>query len=383
MQGSEVLYTFIILFATLFANFAQSKYKIEGNNVYRTHDIHFYFISFLILVFFSCFSGVGVDRIAYKNMFETYSVQALFNEVEPGFAILILIFRVFTKNGNIFVQFIALITLIFVYSGIWKLRKYLSLSLSVFAFSSQYYLQSFNIMRMYLAMSIAINFAYLLLKQKYTKYFIILIFATTIHYSIVFALIAYVLGTYINLKKIKYQNIYMILFSFIAFVIYYAIQIFISYLVSTIPLLEKYGRYMGFEIGTLGMKWIVNIIPFLLFIVFSKFSNESKHLKALGIGYLTMALLISFVSYSITIVGRGLMTLNMPIVLLLPICIESYRKNYLITCEKFYIKFFNKKFIVSAYLLRFLFIIYLLFSYFMYLKEYLLLDGIANYKFIF
>lgn len=383
MSSSVFLYTFIILFATLFAGLAQSRYKINENIVYRTHDIHFYIISFVILAFFSCFSGVGIDRAAYKNMFETSSSQALFNEFEPGFASLNLVFRLFTKNGTIFVQSVALLTLIFVYHGIWKLRKNLSLSLSVFVFASQYYLQSFNIMRMYLAMSIAINFAYLIIEQKYTKYFIVLLFAITIHYSIIFPLLAYVLGIYINLKKLKYQNIYMIFFTFIAFIIYYVIQILISYLVSTIPLLEKYGRYMGFEVGSLGMKWVINMIPFVLLIGFSKFSNERKFFKSLGIGYLTLALLVSFVSYSITIVGRGLMTLNMPIVILLPIYIESYRKNYLLTCEKFYFKAFKKKFIVSGYFLKFVFIVYLIFSYYMYLKEYLILDGLVNYKFIF
>lgn len=383
MTGTVFLYTFIILFATLFADLAQSKFKIDGNVIYRKHDIHFFIISFVILAFFSCFSGVGIDRTAYKNMFESYSVQELFNEIEPGFAVLNLIFRLFTKNGNLFVQFIALLTLIFVYHGIWKLKKYLSLSLSVFVFASQYYLQSFNIMRMYLAMSIAINFAYLIFEQKYTKYFIVLLFALTIHYALIFPLIAYVLGAYINLKKIKYQNTYMLFFAFIAYLIYHVIQMLISYLVSTIPLLEKYGRYMGFEVSSLGTKWVINMIPFVLVIGFSKFCNEKKFYKALGIGYLTVALLVSFVSYSITIVGRGFMTLNMPIVILLPIFIESYRKNYLLTCERFYFKAFKKKFIVSGYFIKSVFIVYLIFSYYIYLKEYLVLDGLENYKFIF
>ncbi len=380
---TSIIYTIIIFSSSLFAFFSQSRIRTEGHIVYRKNNLQLFLISFLILSFFSCFSGVGIDRKTYAFMFLNYSKERLFNEVEPGFAILNLFLRLFIKDYRIYLFIIAFMTLVFVYYGIWKLKDKLPVGFSIFIFSSQFYLQSFNLMRMYFAISITICFAYLIFQKKYTQYFFVLIIAALFHYSIIFAIIAYIIGLFINLQKISFQNTYFLLFFIASLLIYRYIQLIIVSLVSLSSTMSKYSRYMNFEIGALGTKWIINLVPFILLIIYSKYNSEKKIMKSLGISYLFVALLISFLSYTITIIGRGLMTLNLISIILLPICIESYKRYKIINkTTKMYLNIFHKKFILKNIILELLLSIYCVLSYYLYLKEYLKIDGINIYRFI-
>ena len=146
-------------------------------------------LSFLIVSFFATFTGVGTDRAGYIYYFgKTHLGDGNPWALEIGYRVLMDIINLVISDGKVFVGIISFITVLFMYVGIWKCRRFISLPIAVFIYVAQYYFQSYNIMRMYLAMSIMVLGAHCLFEKKYNKYYMYLIIATSIHYACFFAL---------------------------------------------------------------------------------------------------------------------------------------------------------------------------------------------------
>ena len=172
-----ILYIAIIAMASIMAVFSQTCIKVakmrNGDVVLERKFRSFpYFCSFAILAFFACTTSVGIDRTTYGINFTEANAGDIFNGREIGYNIFMLIVGLFTDDPAIFCGVFAFVFVALVYYGLYTLRNDLSLGIAIFIFASQYYLQSYNLMRIYFAMGVLISGIVLVKKKKYFRYFI-------------------------------------------------------------------------------------------------------------------------------------------------------------------------------------------------------------------
>lgn len=377
------LYIVIIFFASFFAFLAQYNLKRSGKD-YRILALINYIISFMILAFFACFSAVGQDKEGYALIFTGMNIKKYSWQIEPGYYGLVLLIRKFTNNGDVFNGIISFLTLFFVYRGIWKWKNKLHIGLVIFIFSNCYYLQSYCLARMYLAMSILIYFSFLIAEKKYKKYLLVALLICTIHFSVIFVVMALLIAFFMEFqRKISYFDKLVIVF--IGAVLF---SLILTSLSGTLLRFagSYFSRYSYYTItkNGIGLGWILDIIPFLMLLIFSKYLSEEKEMKNLGIGYLAMEIITSLLSYSIEIMGRARLTLTMPVVILLPYALNAYnkkRKNNQVS-SNVKIKILNANILVPYQLMYALLVIYVILFLLLYLNGYMEADAIDNYKFI-
>ena len=305
-------------------------------------------------------------------------------QIEPGYYGLVLLIRKFTNNGDVFNGIISFLTLFFVYRGIWKWKNKLHIGLVIFIFSNCYYLQSYCLARMYLAMSILIYFSFLIAEKKYKKYLLVALLTCTIHFSVIFVCLALLFAFFMEFqRKISYFDKLVIVF--IGAVLF---SLILTSLSGTLLRFagSYFSRYSYYTItkNGIGLGWILDIIPFLMLLIFSKYLSEEKEMKNLGIGYLAMEIITSLLSYSIEIMGRARLTLTMPVVILLPYALNAYnkkRKNNQVS-SNVKIKILNANILVPYQLMYALLVIYVILFLLLYLNGYMEADAIDNYKFI-
>ncbi len=169
-----------------------------------------------------------------------------------------IIIKIFTKNENVFLGIVALSTVVFVYKGIWDCRHELSIGFAVFIFSSQYYFQSYNLMRMYFAMSFLIAGVKLLLDGRYLRYLVLILFALCVHYSMIFVLIAYVISLiFIKIKRVSFDMKFFLSILIVVIFSYFSLSLVVNLLGMSNIILDKYSMYLEKTVKSgLGLKWI-------------------------------------------------------------------------------------------------------------------------------
>ena len=170
----------------------------------KSRNKKYIYISILI---FSLVAGlrapsVGVDTKAYYYSFINdfpYSWQ--FKEL--GFRFISnMLMNVF---GNpVFLMIIyALITNSFIINRLWDFREKYNFPFMVFLYGFIFFIETLNIMRQFLAISIIFYFTRLLTKKKYFSFFIIVLIMTTIHKSSLLALLLLVFYFWKDLSNRK------------------------------------------------------------------------------------------------------------------------------------------------------------------------------------
>lgn len=106
-----------------------------------------------------------------------------------------------------------------------------------------------------------------------------------------------------------------------------------------------------------------------------KLYNENKWLIATSEGFCVAVLFISIMSYSVPVIGRSISQFSIYIIILLPTCLYMYRKGKLDD-----VRWKNKK--DKYYIICFVLFLYFTLLLFLYLRDYMELDGIDNCKFI-
>lgn len=383
-HNTIALYFGIVFISTLLAYFSQR--SITGAiNIIRAKSIP-YFLSFVNTAFFATFSGVGRDRINYIYMFNNISFERIFHGSEPGFELIQFLISLVTNNPEVFISIISLWTVINIYKGLWKYQDIISLGMAIFLFTSQYYFQSFSLIRIYFATSFLIRYAYLLREEKYIKYGIVILMALSIHYSIVFALIAYILA-FVFMRSRQYSGVKFYALIIGAIIISLFGTGLFGFLLNFTgnAIISKYSLFLSNVSSTqLGFKWILNIIPYLLVYPFrTTFGDEGKKEVSLSTGYFIVALMISILSYSVPVIGRGLIVLNMPVLIILPMGFQMYRISSMqCNAADLTIGFKRIRVKISFRTIKALCIVWGIVSMILYLSEYMPVDGIDNFKFV-
>lgn len=391
-SGTITLYTIIVFLSAVFAFFSQKyigvSYENEKAFIVEKKNVLFYFLSFAIAAFFCCFAGVGTDRVSYIRIFEQRSF--LNDDIEIGFSVLMNILGVVIKDGKIFLSFISFLTLAFEYIGVWKCRKYINPGISIAIYLGLYYLQSFDLIRMYFALSILVLGAWTLFEKKYYGYYIYIVFAMSIHYSIIFVFLAYSFALLLSNQKVfNNRRAFWLLAIGSIVVLISGVTLFQKIAALNFFFVSRYTSYveLASSPGGLGYKWIFNLVPYFLILGLHRSTyekNEDHTIYIISIVYMFVSAILALMNYSIPGLERARTTLNMPIIIILSYMIErNFILNRTIYKQKnFSFEIANKHIIIRRFTMYFLIFTYLIISLFMYMNGYLRSDGLDFYKFI-
>lgn len=380
-----LLYFSFVIISTLTAFLSQAKIKIGslGNPHRKIHIVPF-LMSYLFLTFFAVFNNIGTDKTAYAYFFDISEIGNIYSGFEPGFQMVIAFVKLFTSDSRVFICLLSFLTVTFYYIGIWKSRMYISAGLAVFIYASQYYLQQYNLMRMYFAASIAFAFIDLLYKKKYFKFGIVLLISSAIHYSMIFSFMAFLAGWLLKAKNaycvaIKDKTLLLTVPVFIMSFFGYNLLVFLSRF--SLPVITKYLDYIA-RSGrfAFGFKWIFNIFPYLLVLSLSKYDREKEDIASVNAGYFLMVLAISVMSYRIEMIGRALSVMSIPAVLMLPRVLQECKEKT--EGKKAGIQIFHVTIRVRYQFIRMITVIYMVFAFLLYLSSYLYADGIEEFRFM-
>ena len=383
-QNTILLYFGIVFVSTILAVFSQR--GLSGSFDYGVSVKLPYVLSFFNSAFFVSFTTVGADRANYAYFFQGITFDRILHGSEPGFELIQFVVYQIIKNPNVFIVIICLWTVYNIYRGLWEFKNDISLGMAIFIYVSQYYFQSFSLIRIYFAASLLIRFAYLIKEEKYVKYAIVILIAVSMHYSVLFALIAYVLSfAFLKSRQLSGFKFYLLVALSIGFSTFGTGTVGLLVNFSGNAVISKYSLFLtGINGNQLGLKWIFNIIPYLLVFSFRKtFADEEKKYMSFTMAYLIIALSVSLLSYYIPVIGRGLIVLNMPILVILPLGMGMFRnKRYLYPNE--YLRIGTRKIgIKMSYRgIRTICLCWGFVSLVMYLSEYVPIDKIDNFRFI-
>lgn len=379
-----LLYCGLVLFSTFFAAISQTtRWSDTGEWHCETRKVP-YILSFCLLAFFACTTSVGADRISYTNFFLNSTMSNLATGIEPGFQLMMSIFRTMTSNAALFLGVVSFLTVFNVYKGLWYFRETISLGFAIFVFSSQYYLQSYNLMRIYFAISILILFAHFIAEEKYFKYFLVLCFACCFHYSIIFVCIAYILAMMLKRLKDGNMSLRVVLLMILVVILCIALGRYAVVLLSfSSTLSSKYSAYTSnMYSAKYGLKWLANTIPYLTAIALAKYSKYKKQFLNITLCYMLVVVAVSLLNYSIPVVGRAVNCLNMPIIVFLSLGLNEARQYCkLNNTNRIAIHLSKYTILVPIGLVKNILYLFFLYMFVLYLYEYIPSDQIDNFSF--
>ena len=154
-----------ILIEIIFVYAITKSYKLD--NVQK--QFAYAFISIQLILFCSLRYGIGIDYSAYKSIYYKTS-DILFENVEPGFKLLIDFFHLLNLPFEVFVFCISSTTIYFALKYIFTCSHNIGLSILIFYCFGQYYLLTFNLMRQGIVIYWFLASLILIKKKKFTKY---------------------------------------------------------------------------------------------------------------------------------------------------------------------------------------------------------------------
>lgn len=272
---------FIFIFLELLVLFlAFQNYK---NNKFLKN-----FSSVLLIIVLTVLSGfrynVGRDFMSYEIMYnDPDNYRNLF--IEP---VWILFSKVLHMVGGTsttwFLCTSFIINLLFILA-IRRMSKNFYLSVAFYICIPQLYLESFNIVRQFVAMSIIFYWSYLFFEKRYIRFLFIIILASFFHTS------ALLLLPFFILSRLRIPNIILLLGIFVCFLLRNQFLSLVTAIVSVTPMYANYVKNLVASESNSGLYAIVLLIS-SLFIIF-----RFWHVKLPEINILKQLSLFSFCVY--------------------------------------------------------------------------------------
>ena len=240
----------------------------------------FIWISTCILVIVSGFRyQVGTDYNTYVNIIQSLpSGQSV--HTEPGFNILIHIINYIGGSYQLVFLIFAFLTVLFFVNFIINNSKFPMLSIFIFFTLPVFYLASLNQIRQFLAVSLFAFSLKFIFYNKYIKYFISIIIASTIHTSAILMLPLY----FILKRQITILGYLGLSFIYILILQFYEI------IINVLGFSPLYLRTVGEKASTDPLAYFLLII-FIIFCAFKRYLTSQEHYF---LNLLFLAILISF-----------------------------------------------------------------------------------------
>lgn len=212
---SIIMYTSSI-FTSIF-----SSYKLNKDCSSKYKPLYFILIIFSLSILPGLRgSMVGIDTENYLNMiWYMINENNVWLSNEPGLFVVAKLSSLISMNLNFVLFVCSLFINGFLYVGLWKLREKISVTFSLYMYIIFFYLETFNIMRQWMSVSLVIFSISFLISNQMVKYLVTIIAATLFHntaiISILFVPIYYILSNDVNyattLKKIDFKKVVSIL----------------------------------------------------------------------------------------------------------------------------------------------------------------------------
>ena len=361
-SGTVNLYLFIFLFTCICSLFVGShKYASNGGKLFRINGINSFpfWLVFGMLLFFLFFRDVGADLPVYRDIFEEAGrAKSFYVDQEPGYILLNQIGNALGFSSFIFIGLMGFITLFLEFQAVKENASKINVGLAILAIVALYYLQSYNLIRMYLVSAILLYFSKFLFKNELKKYAFVILLCIFIHYS---AILVYIPLIFLFFYK---RNRRMLI---IISTVFFVGAFYFTNFLQSIPIFERYQNYLsaGLATNNIGfMQFFINVPGVLLWILLRKHKVVSDYMDVL-IAFSICSLLMGLLSYKILMIGRSLVYYNVVFVICIPFAIKQLKK-------------FSAK--ISFYS-GIGYSLYLFYRFYDYVQSYLLLDGIMPYKF--
>lgn len=370
-DSTLALYMGIVAFVMLMAyqiNITQARYYRQSN-LTRTFDIKSInkelqlVFSILILILGLRHQTVGIDTIVYSSSIEKEgSLQNFFRDstAEPLYLLIHYILHLLFDNGKIGIFIYSFITIYFIYYGLKKYERDISIGLSIIIYVFLYYFPALNLLRISLAASIVFCYFNLLVKGRYKYFALVLIVVCLIHFSTMIMFLPF--GLYLIYRK--HRKLALIGACSLIVIIGYASMALGDYL----SLINRYSNYIdnNDSSGGVGVMLFIDYLPCLIICCYIIKKKIRQSWADIMICFTISAFIVRLMAYYISVAGRlhtHFMCLTM---ILLPYWI-------------YYFKYHNKKLYKP---MLYLSILWCLLRLHIYFSGYLSKDGIMPYLFI-
>lgn len=356
-DNTLLLYLFVIALAFL-AGFFINKRKNNKGNV----ALYCYFVLFLFLgIIMGCRDiSVGIDTLQYGEIFKEINILDIISTggTEPGFRLFVRILSQFTNNPSIAILLISLAIVLFIGKSLWNFRNSINLCFAIGIYVGIFYLQSFNLMRIFLASSIMLLGFHFLIDGRYKKYCFVVCLAATFHFS---SVVMFMPVLFLLLYK-KYKNV--------AFGIILLLIILVGPVTNLISNYLTYDRYSQYLISISenrfpGPMLFFEYSPFIIIACMLNNKHRYGSWFDLFVAFSLTGFYVRYLAYYIPAAGRLYVNFMPLFILLLPFFVQQIKKESL-----------NKYYFITYYL-----IFYIIVRIHLYLSEYLAVDGIMPYSF--
>lgn len=268
---SAMFYSLVIVFVSVFSFLAS---KVKGDNA-KVFVI-------LIISILTCVAGfrgitVGIDTIRYLEVIENIHSMIGTNRIKPmefGYAYYVIFLTSIIKNSQIVLLVSALITNSLIVIRLWTFRNKISFSFAVFLYTTLYFIMTLNTMRQWIAIAIVFFSVIYLFEEKYLKFTLIVLLASTFHTSVLVSLILIpiflVYKRKISIKSKKY---------FLLSIVFSPAIIMISFLFLRLtPAISQYEHYFRNPDFDFSISWFFRVTLILfLFIFINPKKNQEKY----------------------------------------------------------------------------------------------------------
>lgn len=235
------------------------------------------FTAFCLILFMFIISGlrynVGDDFLNYEIMYNDPSnIRNSFTE--PIWSYISLLFHNMGLSSIAWFCFTSFIINFFFISGIRKLSKNFYLSVAFYIAMPHLFLESFNIVRQFVAMSIIFRFSYLFFQKKYWKFVIIILLSSCFHKSAVLTIPLFFMSL------INFPNIFLILIVFFCFLLRYSFLPIIIKIVTNVSMYSGYVNELVSSESSSGIYAYV-LLFVCLFIIFCFRKPKSREINIL------------------------------------------------------------------------------------------------------
>lgn len=319
---AELIYYGGIFCAAILALIAQKVGMKEGKKV----NYIFWTLSMIVLMLIFGFRecGVGVDDNSYKRIFEEVSHYGVLGQffrttMEPGYLTLNYIVSLFTDNFQVMLFITAAIPIFLYYKALEYESDKISMFWGVFLTGTLLFIYFCGITRLFIASSIIAYGFRFVLEKKPIKYIIIVLIATSFHYSAIFMM--FLLYFAIEKEDAKKSNLKLIILITI-------VMPLIIYIVTTHIFPNMGDRYQGYTDGSSTTFTLMSLdkLPFVIIALF--FTKDMEKTNPNIKKYITvyaMAVIISVYSVFMDI-GRMQWYCVFAMCIILPNILEVLKK---------------------------------------------------------
>lgn len=239
---------------------------------YKNNDILKAMSSFYLILFMVLISGfrynVGDDFLNYEIMFDNPNhIRNLYTE--PIWRYISLFLHGMKLSSISWFLLTSFIINLFFITGIKSLSKNFYISVAFYLIMPHMFLESFNIVRQFVAMSIIFRFSYLFFSKKYIKFLLIILLASCFHKSAILTIPLFFLSL------LYFSNFVLITIVCVCFILRNSFLPLIIEIISNISMYAGYANELIASESNSGL-YAFFLLILSLFIIFCFWKNKEK-----------------------------------------------------------------------------------------------------------